>query len=95
MDSPYRTLCNFLLSRSILDGHHEKNTIINRVAATGVSPTRAYFDINDCVRKMKSSIKTYESDGVVDSLRFLLHDENFVKPWSSQHLLASLLVRAF
>ena len=34
-------------------------------------------------------------DGIVDSLRQLVYHENFVKPYSEEHILATLLVKAF
>ena len=79
----------------MVEGCAVKNTIIDRVVAMGESPVKIYFSTDECAHKLTKSCTTYEADGVVDSLRFLVHNENFVKPWSSQHILASLLVRAF
>ena len=33
--------------------------------------------------------------GIVDSLKNLIMTENFIKPYSEEHILATLLVRAF
>ena len=34
-------------------------------------------------------------DGTVDSLRQLIMHEQFLKPWSSQHILTTLLTKSF
>ena len=35
------------------------------------------------------------NDGVVDSLRYLISRENFIKPYSNEHILGVLLTKAF
>ena len=37
----------------------------------------------------------HPQDGVVDSLSYLVMQENFIKPYSEEHVLATLLLRAF
>ena len=34
-------------------------------------------------------------DGMIDSLKYLLNHEDYNKPWSEEHILATLLTKAF
>ena len=46
------------------------------------------------VLKSQSNISRQE-DGIVDSLKMLIAHENFIKVYSEEHTLVSLLTRAF
>ena len=87
IDSPIKDLTSHFLSLYITHGMTTPGTIIDRVVKSGLSPTNCIFN-NLHVPKQASC-------GVVDSLRMLLMQENFIKPYSEQHILVSLLTRAF
>ena len=71
-----------------LSGHIVPGTLLSRVVSMGLSPTVCIFR---SYRKPKSD----DDDGIVDSLRALIRHENFLKPYSEEHVLTSLLTRAF
>ena len=58
------------------------------IVSTGFSPLNVIFDY--CKPVFSDPV-----DGVVDSLRALLCHDNFLKMYSEEHLLVSLLTRAF
>jgi hypothetical protein len=62
-------------------------TLVQRLVGFNLSPVSCAF--NKC-----KPVSDPES-GVVDSLRQLLCHTNFIKPYSEQHVLANLLLRAF
>ena len=80
---------SLLLSSYILTGRAEKGTLLDRVIKAGYNPINLIFN------KPKFKQNSTNEDGLVDSLRQLLHHENYQKPWSMEHLLANLLTKAF
>ena len=64
------------------------NTLVHRLVSAGVSPTECAFS-----RLRRHSWDS--SDGVVESMRNLLMHSNFIKPYSEQHILCTLLVKSF
>ena len=44
------------------------------------------FDMHDC-----SNIQ----DGITDSIRYMIMQEHFIKPYSEEHVLVKLLTKAF
>ena len=86
--SPTRSLLLYFLSRFILYGEIIPGTLLSRVISQGQSPIKCLFS----VPKMCANIQT---DGHIDSIRHLLHHENFIKPYSEEHLLVHLLTIAF
>jgi len=87
IDSPVKNLTNYFLSMYISQGITYPGTIIQRVVSYGLSPTNCIFN--------KYNLVSQPDCGVVDSLRSLLSHVNFIKPYSEQHVLTSLLTRAF
>ena len=47
------------------------------------------------MNKPRFKKESTNDDGIVDSLKHLLHHENYQQPWSLEHLLANLLTKAF
>ena len=86
--SPTPSLLLYFLSRFILYGEIIPGTLLSRVISQGQSPIKCLFS----VPKMCANIQT---DGHIDSIRHLLHHENFIKPYSEEHLLVHLLTIAF
>ena len=88
VDSPSREINAYLLSQYILFGYRVKGTLIDRVLMAGCSPTSAIFT-------KPSQPHITSQSGVTDSLRYLLMHENFIKPYSDEHILSVLLTKAF
>ena len=60
---------------------------------TGVSLVKGLFSR---IYKPKPQVGNDNfNDGVVDSLRYLISQENFIKPYSNEHILGVLLTKAF
>jgi hypothetical protein len=88
IESPLQKLCSHLIYEYIVNGMLYKGTIVENVVRMGQSPVNAAF------KKTKPTCcATY--DGVVDSLQYLIHHENFIKPGSNEHILTRLLTRSF
>ena len=87
--TPARELQSILLSTYMMTGKIEKGTLIDRVIKAGYSPVNLIFN------KPTFPRQTPSEDGLVDSLRQLLHHENYQKPSSEEHLLAILLTNSF
>ena len=78
-----------LLSEYVTNGKLIPNTLLSRIVNLGMSPVKCIF------QKQKINYDLDSSDGVVDSLKHLIRHENFIKPYSNQHVLAVLLTKAF
>ena len=51
--------------------------------------------VNTLCHKPVRSHLAYTEDGVVDSLKYLIHHENYIKPWSHEFILTTFLTKAF
>ena len=89
VNSPTRKVYIQQLSSYILHGHIVPGTMIDRLIGYGRSPTDTLFTQN------KRRHDYTDVDGTADSLRPLLYDDNFIKPWSDQYILVKLLTRSF
>ena len=89
IDSAYKNLCLEFLSRYIISGLAPKGSLVDRLCSYGISPTRVALGL-PIVRNTPEP-----SDGVSDSLRYLLHSDNYNNRSSPEYKLASLLVKAF
>ena len=90
VDSPTRLLCAKLLSEFVLYNHSVPGTLIDRIIKMKLSPVKCLFG-----RVIPNVIDEAHHGGVVESLRFLILHENFIKPYSSEYIIASLLTKAF
>ncbi len=81
VSSPARNICLYHLSRYVLSGHVYQDTLIEKVIATRQSPISLAFKKSGHTEGQRSE------NGHVDYIRMLLHHENFVKPYSEEHLL--------
>ena len=90
-DSPTRDITSYLMSKYIAEGVAVPGTIISRLLGMGLSPLLCAFNNKHFSRQNSSD----DCNGVVDSLRHLLKHENYLKPYSDEHLLVRLLTRAF
>ena len=83
-----KLLSTYLSKKLVITG-----TIIHRMKNTGVSLVKGLFSrIYIPVPQVGND---NVNDGVVDSLRYLISHENFIKPYSNEHILGVLLTKAF
>ena len=87
-DSPARHIQSRLLASYVSTGKTVKGTIIDRIVNMGGSPMNIAFS------KPPKQVQ-FESDGVVDSLKYMLFHDNYIRPKSNEHFLATLLLKAF
>ncbi len=85
VSSPARNICLYHLYRYVLSGHLSQDTLLDKVIATRQSP------ISPALKKSSHTECQRSENGHVDSIRILLYHENFVKPYSAEHLLVHLL----
>ena len=79
-------LCDYINRRNSIPG-----TLIHRVVEAGFSSIKCLSIKQQFTAQRANNIH----DGIVDSLRHLVYHENFVKPYSEEHNLATVLVKAF
>ena len=87
IESPARSLMQFLLARYISYGTTVPGTLLDRVMSIGESPLKCVF--RKCGHKefiLKDGI-----DGHVDSIRLQLHSRNLVDRNSEEHFILRLL----
>ena len=89
--SPTCALQTRLLSRYLLTGQCINGTLLSSVVKYNVNPVTIILD-NNFINKRDTFKK---ADGIVDSLKYLLYSENYVKPWSDEFILTRLLTKAF
>ena len=88
LETPARRLAQYFLSRFIVYGNTVPGTLLDRVVSMGESPS--YMALN----KPRDIKYVQCSNGHVDSLRQLLFNDNFIKPYSQEHILVHLLTTA-
>jgi hypothetical protein len=93
-DSPVRDLQAKLLSRQLVTGSCVKGTLLGSLLNFGLNPVNVIYEKPNC-RLHSINFYADRSDGVVDSLRYLLFHENFIKPWSHEFMLVTFLTKAF
>ena len=92
-ESPARELQAILLAIYLRKGTTTKGSLLERVLKAGGNPLDIIFNNQSLKRTGCDSM--YGNDGVTDSLTFLLNHEDYNKPWSEEHILATLLTKAF
>jgi exonuclease III len=85
-----RSVCAFNLAQFILYGKLPPGSLVHRIISFGLSPVELLFGHSNC-----TTMDVNPNDGVADSLRYLIMREQFLKPYSDEYILASLLVKAF
>ena len=90
-ESPVRQLQARLLAKYVLTGKCVCGTILSNIIKYGLNPVTVIYNTSFKNCKIMSST----ADGMIDTLRYLLCHENFVKPWSEEYRLARLLTSAF
>ena len=90
VDSPLLGLqCKFL-SHYLETGKLISGTLIHKIVNYGFAP----LDIIARQDKFRKSSQR-EDNGIVHSLRHLIFNDNYIKPWSDEYFLTKLLTRAF
>ena len=89
-DSPSKTLCTHLIAMYINTGRTIPGTIVDRIVRLGFSPVKCLFTKPSYVTS-----NTVQPNGLVDSLKTLLFNDNYIKPWSSEYNLVKLLTKSF
>ena len=90
VDSPTRLVCSKLLSDHTLYDYSVPGTLIDRMIKMKLSHVECLFR-----KVIPNVIEEEHHEGVVNILRFLNLPENFIKPYSSEHIIACLLTKAF
>ena len=86
--TPARDVQMQLLAHYIISGECPKNSLISKLVAMGSSPTQCAFN-----RPCKYDEP--EQDGLVESIRYLVYNDNYIKIDSNEHSLVMLLCKAF
>ena len=73
VDTPARDLNLTLLSQYISNGSVINGTILSRIIDMGMSPVK-------CALRKHKYTTAQQSDGIIDSLRQFILNENFIKP---------------
>ena len=89
VNTPLLHLQSVLLSKYLCKRKCIKGTLIDRLVKAGHDPLHLAF------YKPAQYMKEQTEDGVVDSLKYLIFHENYIKPWSDEHFIATLLTKAF
>jgi len=91
IDSPCRDLCSELLYKFMSTGRTVNGTLLHRIVCNGYSPILAAFI------DLKSFIvtDTPHYNGIVDTMKYLLCQDNFIKLYAEEHVLLSLLTLRF
>jgi hypothetical protein len=86
--SPVQEVQSRFLSHYILTGNVTKNTLLDKVLSYGHRPLECIFNVN------KYKIQ-FESNGIIDSLRYHTYHDNYIKCWSPEYNIVKLLTQAF
>ena len=89
VNSSTRDVCISLLNMYISDKIVIPGTLVERIVKMGLSP----IDIINNGVKPPRKVNTH--DGLVDSIRTILYEDNYLKPWSTEYLMLKLLTRSF
>ena len=86
--SPAQNLCSYIMAMFPAKDILIPGTLVSPVVKSSLSPLNCVF--NPSPREVVKS-----KCGIVDSLKNLIMTENVIKPYYEEHILATLLVRAF
>jgi len=85
--SPVRQLQLQLLAKYVASGETVRGTMLDKLVMMSLCPIIAAL-------QRPCKIHKTEEDGVIDSMRQLIQDNNYVKPWSHEFALMLLLTKA-
>ena len=93
-DTPARDFQSVLLTNYILEGKLIKGTLLYKVVNYGQDPLKIIFD-HPSKWACTECEMINEENGLTDSLKYLLNHEEYNKPWSEEHILVTLLTKAY
>jgi len=79
--SPTRNLCVYFIDLFVTQNILIPGTLVNRIVDKGSSLVSLIFP--GCTNSIQASSA---ADGLVDSLRFMLYNANYIKLWSNEYL---------
>ena len=79
-DSPTSNLCVYFIDLFVTQNILIPGTLVNRIVDMAISPAILMFQGGT-----NSSQSSSTADGLVDSLRFMLYNDNYIKPWSNEY----------
>ena len=82
-----------ILIHFILKGTPIKGTLLDRIVGEGADPLDLITAKSTSTRPVRDTVG--EEDGLVDTLRFLLLHDDYSKPWSEEHILVTMLTKAY
>ena len=92
VNSPVLSLQSKFLSSYLNTGELINGTILHKIVSHGYDPLEVIF----CDKKFNNpSCNSTTENGIVHSLRQLIFDDNYIKPWSEEYFLTKLLTKAF
>ena len=91
VESPLLELQSKLLSYYIKTGLTINGTLLHRIINYGYSP----IEVMSKSEKIKVTNDLYDSNGIVHSLRFLIFNDNYIKPFSDEYMMVKLLTSSF
>ena len=88
VQSPAKDLNTYFISLYLCNGTIVPGTLISRLLSTGISPMSCILN------NFSYMLPNFDyMNGHIDTLKYLLFHENFVKPYSDEHLLMYLLTK--
>ena len=90
---PARDLQSTLLAHFVLKGITIKGTLLDRIVGAGADPLGLISAKSPSTRLVHDT--TGEEDGLVESLWFLLLQDDYSKPRSEEHILVTLLTKVY
>ena len=93
VNSPVLQLFSYMMAEYIVTGHVTKGTMLDRIIQLGLSPVRTALSGSSTGPAPAADVAA--GDGLVDTLKYLVAHENFIKPWSDEHILTVLLTRCY
>ena len=85
-DLPTRNLCVYFIDLFGTQNILIPGSLVNLIVDMGISPASLIF--RGCTNSSQSS---YTPDSLIDSIRVMLYNDNYIKPWSNEYLLVKLL----
>ena len=90
-ESPTKLLCSHFLAQYITSGQITPGTLLSRLLKViDISAINATF-----YRQRIFEQDNVHNEGIVDSIRYLVHHDNYVKPYDQEHMLVCLLTKSF
>ena len=92
ISTPLQYLTTYFLSQYIIRNMVVSGTFIDNLLCLGLSPTSSIFNVD---KQILCTNQVTGDNGRVDSIRSRIYHDNFIKPYSEEHNLVSLLTKSF